>query len=50
MSKKETKEKLKQLPSKSMEELFREGKVGEFDHLKEISDYKIEEKQNATSK
>jgi hypothetical protein len=38
--KKENKEKLKSVPSSSMEELFQQGEVGEFDHLKDISEIK----------
>lgn len=38
--KKENKEKLKNTPSSTMEELFRRGEVGEFDHLKEIGELK----------
>lgn len=37
---KDNKEKLKNLPSSSMEELFQRGEVGEFDHLKDISEMK----------
>jgi hypothetical protein len=37
---KENKEKLKNAPASSMEELFQQGEVGEFDHLKDISEMK----------
>lgn len=48
-NKKENKQKLKDLPASTMEEMFRRGEVGEFEHLKDKVDYsKVE--QNADSK
>lgn len=47
---KETKQKLKDAPGSSMEELYQQGKVGEFDHLKELVDYKMKEEKDADSK
>lgn len=47
---KETKQKLKDAPGSTMEELYQRGEVGEFDHLKELNDYKMKEDTDANSK
>jgi len=49
MSNKDTKQKLKDAPSSTMEEMFRRGEVREFDHLKDVIDYSKKVKQNADS-
>jgi hypothetical protein len=49
MSNKENKQKLKDLPSVSLEELCRQGLVDKFEHLKDNVDYE-KVKQDAESK
>jgi hypothetical protein len=49
MSSKDTKQKLKDAPSSTMEEMFRRGEVSEFEHLKDNIDYSKKVEQNADS-
>jgi len=50
MSNKENKQKLKDLPSVSLEELCRQGLVDKFEHLKDNVDYEKVKKDGAERK
>ena len=50
MSNKENKQKLKDLPSVSLEELCRQGLVDKFEHLKDYVDYEKVKKDGAERK